>query len=130
MGEEHRAEVVPRLVVAEHEQRHHDGAAQHQQGQKSAGGAGNLQPHRGLPATEVGHVVQEETGQGHKVDACPGALVFVDRLDARGHGGEHRDGDAEDVEDAQAEHPRLPEDGPQRRDGDRCALLLLVYHHS
>lgn len=82
MGEKHSVEVAPRLVVTKHKKWHHDGATQHQYRQDSAGGTGDLQPGCGLPAAEVCDVVQEETGEWHKVSGCPGAAaVFVDRLD-------------------------------------------------
>lgn len=82
MAEKHSVEVVPGLVVTEHEEGHHDGAAQHQGRQDPAGRPGDLQPGRALPATEVRYVVQEEAGDGHKVSGGPGAAtVFIGRLD-------------------------------------------------
>lgn len=82
MCEQYGVEVVSRLVVTEHEKWDHGGATQHQCWQDSAGGARHLQPGCSLPTAEVCYVVQEETGEGHKVSSGPGAAaVFVDRLD-------------------------------------------------
>lgn len=124
MGEEHRVEAAPWLVVTKHEKRHHYGPTQHQHGQESACGSGNLQPGRGLSPAEVREVVEEEAGDWHKVGARPRVpAVPLHRLDPRRHGRKHRDGDAEDVEDAESEHPGFPEDGLQRRDGGSASRL-------
>lgn len=118
MAEKYSMEVIPRLVVTKHEKWHHDGARQHQYRQDPAGRTGDLQPGRGLPAAEVRQIVEEETGEGHKVSGGPRATaVFVDRLDPRRHSRKHCDGDAEDVEDTQSEHPCFPEDRLQWWDG-------------
>ncbi|KAG9344434.1 hypothetical protein JZ751_011104 [Albula glossodonta] len=58
--EQHSLQVVPGLVVAEHEERHQDSAGEDQSGQHPAGRARDMEPGSGLPPTEVRCIVQEE----------------------------------------------------------------------
>ncbi|KFQ59648.1 hypothetical protein N334_08341, partial [Pelecanus crispus] len=69
--EEHRLDVSPGLVVAEDEEREEDGPEEDKGRQQLAPGAGHLDPGGDLPPTPVGKVVQEETGERHKVLGAP-----------------------------------------------------------
>ncbi|KFW87613.1 hypothetical protein N305_11116, partial [Manacus vitellinus] len=69
--EQHCPDVSAGLVVAEDEEREEDGSEEDEGGQQLALGARHLDPGRDLPPTPVGKVVQEETGEWHKVLGAP-----------------------------------------------------------
>lgn len=120
MCKEHIVQVVPGLIVAEHEERNQGGSGDDQQWQHAAGGTRRLQPGCDLPAAEVCNVVQQKTSQRHKVCGNPRvSRVFIHGLDARGKSRENHDGDEENVEDAAAQNPGLLQDGFEGRHGSR-----------
>lgn len=131
MAKNDRVQVVPGLVVAEHEEWDQDCPSQNQPWQHLTGGTWHLEPGGGLSPAEVRSAVQEEAGQWHKVGGGPGAArVLVHRLNPRRHGWEDYDRDEEDVKHAGAQHPSLLQDGLQRWDGDLfsgCHLSIPLF---